>query len=402
MRWQDPGPVSCSDVIGYSDSSIMIHCYHQENGEHEYYFCKTTTKECIEVETSNTWIHKDRISLLHLPGVLAVMYRRLSFQDSGLYQCGQTGLWSRDLKLTVERDPCCSGSKTVTGYLGETVTISCSYPDQYEKDTKYFYQDVVTVISTKVTERDRFSISDNRGSRVLSVRISDVREDDGGVYYCGVWNGGGAVSYYSLYTEIQLQVTAPGSSIIIIITVCVSVVLLLIGGAALIFYRLRCRRTHVTGSTPSSRMETKDPGPTYTTVSFLKNPDSPTDAAVTVKYLIILCRPRWPREISGVIVTTVYIPLQADTDLALGILYKAVNRQEATHPEAAFIVDGNFNKANFWKFVTPLRDAYKALPRPLFGKSEHFSILLLPTFTQKLKQAPPTIREVHRWTDQSD
>ena len=38
----------------------------------------------------------------------------------------------------------------------------------------------------------------------------------------------------------------------------------------------------VTGSTPSPRTEPKDPGPTYTTVSFLKNPDSPTDAAVTV------------------------------------------------------------------------------------------------------------------------
>ena len=51
---------------------------------------------------------------------------------------------------------------------------------------------------------------------------------------------------------------------------------------------------------------------------------------------------------------------------------------------------------------TPFRDAYKALPRPPFGKSDHSSILLLPTYRQKLKQAPPTIREVHRWSDQSD
>ncbi|KAI4872060.1 hypothetical protein NFI96_030171 [Prochilodus magdalenae] len=51
---------------------------------------------------------------------------------------------------------------------------------------------------------------------------------------------------------------------------------------------------------------------------------------------------------------------------------------------------------------TPFRDAYKPLPRPPFGKSDHSSILLLPTYRQKLKQALPTIREVHRWSDQSD
>ncbi|KAI4894725.1 hypothetical protein NFI96_008424 [Prochilodus magdalenae] len=114
---------------------------------------------------------------------------------------------------------------------------------------------------------------------------------------------------------------------------------------------------------------------------------------------------------------------EADTDLTLGKLYEAVNRQEAARPEAACIVVGDFNKANFRKvapkFVqhvscstrgsrtlyhcyTPFRDAYKALPRPPFGKSDHSSIQLLPTYRQKLKQAPPTIREVHRWSDQSD
>ncbi|KAI4898264.1 hypothetical protein NFI96_008433 [Prochilodus magdalenae] len=114
-----------------------------------------------------------------------------------------------------------------------------------------------------------------------------------------------------------------------------------------------------------------------------------------------------PREISGVILTPVYIPPQADTDLALGELYKAVNRQETTRPEAACIVVGDFNTANFRKvapkFVqhvlcstrgsrtldhcyTPFRDEYKARPRPPFGKSDHSSILLLPTYRQKLKQ----------------
>ena len=35
--------------------------------------------------------------------------------------------------------------------------------------------------------------------------ISDVREDDGGVYYCGAGNGD--ENYKTFFTEIQLQVT---------------------------------------------------------------------------------------------------------------------------------------------------------------------------------------------------
>ncbi|KAL6482379.1 hypothetical protein MHYP_G00104590 [Metynnis hypsauchen] len=118
------------------------------------------------------------------------------------------------------------------------------------------------MIRISETQKDRFSISDDIRSKVLTVRISDVREDDGGVYYCGVGRGGGeSVSYHSLYIEFQLQVTgktyrttstalpsitseetnaAPGSSdIIIIITVSVGVGLMLIGGSTLIFYKLR-------------------------------------------------------------------------------------------------------------------------------------------------------------------
>ncbi len=34
---------------------------------------------------------------------------------------------------------------------------------------------------------------------------------------------------------------------------------------------------------------------------------------------------------------------------------------------------------------SPFRDAYKSLPRPPFGKSDHSSVLLLPAYRQKLK-----------------
>ncbi|KAL7851939.1 hypothetical protein SRHO_G00177240 [Serrasalmus rhombeus] len=93
--------------------------------------------------------------------------------------------------------------------------------------------------------KDRVSVSEDRSSRVLNVNISDVREDDGGLYYCVAVAGGTLLSYVFFSKEIQLQVI--GSIIIIIIiiiiTVCISAALLLIGGSTLIFYKLRCKKT---------------------------------------------------------------------------------------------------------------------------------------------------------------
>ncbi|XP_066510777.1 polymeric immunoglobulin receptor-like [Hoplias malabaricus] len=170
------GPVGCFDVIGYTGGTVSIYFYHQQYGQNGTYF----------------------------------FYRNLSLQDSGSYQCGETGGWSHDVELKVKRDPCCSGPSAVTGFLGESLTINCSYPEEFKTDTKYLYKqdgDYITkVITTTESQRNRFSISEDRSFKVISVRISDVREDDGGVYYCGMWNESDSVHYYSLFSEIQLQV----------------------------------------------------------------------------------------------------------------------------------------------------------------------------------------------------
>ncbi len=63
-----------------------------------------------------------------------------------------------------------------------------------------------------------------------------------------------------------------------------------------------------------------------------------------------------------------------------------------------------------WNFIrfcvdrcySPFRDAYKSLPRPPFGKSDHSSVLLLPAYRQKLKREAPALRTVQCWSDQSD
>ena len=48
------------------------------------------------------------------------------------------------------------------------------------------------------------------------------------------------------------------------------------------------------------------------------------------------------------------------------------------------------------------RDAYKALPRPTFGKSDHNSILWIPAYKQKLKQEVPVTSSIRKWSDDTD
>ncbi len=93
------------------------------------------------------------------------------------------------------------------------------------------------------------------------------------------------------------------------------------------------------------------------------------------------------------------------------------------HPDAAFVVTGDFNKANFRTiapkyfqhitintrgdsvldhYYSAFRDTYKSLHRPPFGKSDHSSVLLLPAYRKKLKLMAPTLRTIQCWPDQSD
>ena len=45
------------------------------------------------------------------------------------------------------------------------------------------------------------------------------------------------------------------------------------------------------------------------------------------------------------------------------------------------------------------RDAYKARPRPPFGKSDHNHIFLIRAYKQKLKQEVPVTHSIRKWSD---
>ncbi len=143
-----------------------------------------------------------------------------------------------------------------------------------------------------------------------------------------------------------------------------------------------------------------------------------------LEHLFIICCPFYlPREFSSIVITAVYIPPQADTSLALSTLHDVLSGYNIKHPDAAFIIAGDFNKANLKKvmpnfhqhiscptrrlntldhYYTPLKNAYKAHSQLAFGKSDHAAIFLTPEYKQRIVHEPPVEREVTRWSSHSE
>ncbi|XP_017544023.2 polymeric immunoglobulin receptor-like isoform X2 [Pygocentrus nattereri] len=270
------GPVDCAEVTGYTGGRVLINCKygHTRYMNHTKYFCKISRGKCTDKilsKTQNTSDHERRVFFVNetLAGIFSVLIKNVSLQDGGTYRCGveDPAVKPTDVTLQVKEDPCCGKTLTQEAHPGDTVTFTCEYPQESKYLSKYVYKatdhnySVVIYTLGLSTQNGRFSLFDYQEENLFNVSISDVTEEDGGVYLCGVQGRkqGDLNPYYSLFNEIQLQVTASGasaSSITTIIIVGVCVALLLIGGSALIVYKLTHKKTRDSASSSSNRRNT--------------------------------------------------------------------------------------------------------------------------------------------------
>ncbi|XP_058265653.1 uncharacterized protein LOC131365802 [Hemibagrus wyckioides] len=273
------GPVGCI-VTGYSRGSIIIISGLKWDSRLRY-ICKKESISYISIlrtDTTENSVQEGRFMLYkNTGGFVTVLIRCLEPQDAGTYRMGVGIQMSTDVKLTVIDDSCCPGPKTMYSFPGQNISIISNYPVVYDRHYKYIMKlDNGSVLNDILdtdtqSQNNRFSISDDRNAKVLSLSISNVTEADDGVYLCGVFNRMNSVQYFSFFTEIQLHVRAKSWTeissdrtnfsstliiiiiiIIIIISVCVCVTLLLIGGFTLLMiYKRRQKRKQ--GSRPSSK-----------------------------------------------------------------------------------------------------------------------------------------------------
>lgn len=92
------------------------------------------------------------------------------------------------------------------------------------------------------------------------------------------------------------------------------------------------------------------------------------------------------------------------------------------HPDGAFIVAGDFNQAclktvlpNFVQYVqcftrgkntldhvySNLKQAYRAVPLPHLGMSDHLSLFLVPAYTPLRKKSKPATKNIKIWPERA-
>eukprot|EP00061_Rhincodon_typus_P010949 g35602.t1 len=116
------------------------------------------------------------------------------------------------------------------------------------------------------------------------------------------------------------------------------------------------------------------------------------------------------------------IPPHADVKNALDVVYTTTNTLETKFPKALFTVASNFNEANFKRALpkyqhiscptrgpnilghcyTAIKDTYRSIPHPHFGKSDQNAVFLHPVYKQKLKWEDPSQKQVQSWSEAAE
>ncbi|KAF5890462.1 polymeric immunoglobulin receptor-like, partial [Clarias magur] len=275
-------PVDCSDVIGYSGGSLIIFSNIQWYSHDSKYICKMKENDCTDIIRADTKRHQVQdgrfMVYSNVDKHFLVLIRKLKPHDAGTYRFGLGNQSNSTVNLKVYNNTSCGVPKIMNAYPGQNITINCNYSGEYEKNTKYLYSVdddniIKNILDDKNTfQNNRFSMSDDRSAKVLSVNISNVREADEVFYLFGVWNGDGSVRYYTFFIEMWLHVTGLSTTIqptttkitteshvmtfsstetsfalcfipTVIISVCVCTALLLVGGLGLMIYKLMHKKT---------------------------------------------------------------------------------------------------------------------------------------------------------------
>uniref|UniRef100_A0A671NLW4 Immunoglobulin domain-containing protein n=1 Tax=Sinocyclocheilus anshuiensis TaxID=1608454 RepID=A0A671NLW4_9TELE len=198
-------------VPAITGGSVIINCmYNRENAKTSAKsFCKMSGSECTTMteEKNDLWIPEERFSMTDdkTLGLISVLIRNLTVNDSGMYRCKDGSEWFQEVKF----NSCCGTSEKQTAYILGTAVIHCKYPEKYKDHLKQLYKvqngSLLSIhIVGSSTTNERFSLNINEQEHVLTVTIAYVSRHDDGVYFCGIYNN---LIYTPLFSEIRLHVS---------------------------------------------------------------------------------------------------------------------------------------------------------------------------------------------------
>ncbi|CAM4451087.1 unnamed protein product [Leuciscus chuanchicus] len=111
----------------------------------------------------------------------------LTAEDAGKYWCAVT--LERDVNyLYTHLIVIMNEELDLTKYEGDDVSIQCKHHDEHQKCFCKAHEPSMCVkdgVSLETIRDDRFSFSDEASTGVFTVNITDLREEDSGIYWCG-------------------------------------------------------------------------------------------------------------------------------------------------------------------------------------------------------------------------
>ncbi|XP_048051678.1 uncharacterized protein LOC125271610 isoform X4 [Megalobrama amblycephala] len=157
----------------------------------------------------------------------------LTAEDAGKYWCAVT--LERDVNyLYTHLIVIMNEELNLTKYEGDDMSIQCKHHDEHQKLFCKAHEPSMCVkdgVSLETIRDDRFSFSDEASTGFFTVNITDLREEDSGIYWCGA----------HIITNVTLEVKKSVSERIVVSCVCVT--LLLMGMSVLLLYKLRYIKT---------------------------------------------------------------------------------------------------------------------------------------------------------------
>ncbi|XP_068077028.2 polymeric immunoglobulin receptor-like [Danio rerio] len=207
-------------ATGYSGGSLMLDSGKLWISDSAKYLAKLPDWRIIINDTKHErWINEGRFTLFkNTDENLMIFIRDLNTDDAGRYAVDVDQETRIYMILNLEEDSCCDVSKRVTVNSGETAVFSCEYSHNQIHHAKVIFKEerdsVKSVIHTtaRIREEGRVHMSDDGQRNVLSVSITAVTADDGGVYLCGVWVRENSYNYSTLHTIHLHVITEVGVS----------------------------------------------------------------------------------------------------------------------------------------------------------------------------------------------
>ncbi|KAK2909464.1 hypothetical protein Q8A67_005301 [Cirrhinus molitorella] len=197
---------------------VEIQCpYDSIYEEHRKYLCRGECPRVYKnkVVESGSAAQDERFSLMDnkIAHIFTVTITDLRTEDRGKYWCGiETGSGKLDDFTQIHLE--IKHMTRVSGVKGKHVSIPCQYDSELKNDVKFICkgsdlslcEKSAIKVSSENNSNGRFSLSDNASARVFTVTITNLTEEDSGIYWCGaVQRRPGHKNKWILVTDLTIS-----------------------------------------------------------------------------------------------------------------------------------------------------------------------------------------------------